>query len=273
MKTRKLLSTYLVLLLAVLMMMGGIWYFIEEEINERDYPEIAEEGILRVVTAYDQTGYYIAGDTIEGFQYELCQAISDISGLEVQISLNSHLSENFKQLAEGKYDVIAQNIPNTSDRKEDFLFTDPIVLNKQVLVQRAKGNDSVPLIRSQLDLGKKRVHIPEDSPALVRMRNLEDEIGDSIYIVEEKIYSEEQLIIQVAKGEIDYAVCDQQLAETYHRLFPELDFSTDISFTQLQSWVVRKDTPILCDSLNSWIKQIKKNGVYNNIYKRYYKRR
>ncbi|MDD2436022.1 MAG: transporter substrate-binding domain-containing protein [Massilibacteroides sp.] len=273
MRTRKLLSVYLILLFAVLMVMSGIWYFIKEGTNKRDYPEIVEEGILRIVTGYNQTGYYITRDTIEGFQYELCQAISDISGLEVQISLGTRLSENFRLLSEGKYDVIAQNIPITSDRKEDFLFTDPIVLNKQVLVQRSKGNDSVPLIRSQLDLAKKRVYIPEGSPALVRIHNLEDEIGDSIYVVEEKIYSEEQLIIRVTKGEIDYAVCDQQVAETYHCLYPDLDIDTDISFTQLQAWAVRNDALVLRDSLNSWIRRIKKNGVYNNIYKRYYKRR
>lgn len=252
--------------------MTELWLY-KNKNNLRDYPQIKEEGILRLVTEYNQSGYYISGDTIEGFQYELSQAISDISGLEVQISLGSRLSENFEQLAEGKYDIIAQNIAITADRKEDFLFSDPIVLNNQVLVQRSEKNDSVPLIRNQLDLAKKQVYIPEGSPALLRIHNLEDEIGDSIYIIEETVYSEEQLIIRVAKGEIDYAVCDQQIAKTYQALYPQIDIDTDISFTQLQSWVVRKDAPVLLDSLNSWIARIRKNGVYDNIYKRYYKRR
>lgn len=272
MKTKKLLTIYFVLLLIVMAAMTYLWANGDIHIGERDYPEIREEGVLRIVTEYNKAGYYVAGDTIEGFQYELCQAISDISGLEVQISLGTRLSESFRQLEDGKYDIIAQNIPITSDRKDDFLFTDPIVLNKQVLVQRA-DNDSIPLIRTQLDLGKKQVYIPEGSPALLRIHNLEDEIGDSIYIIEEETYSEEQLIVMVAKGDIDYAVCDQQLAKTYQKIYPQIDIDTDISFTQLQSWVVRKEAPILLDSLNSWLSQIKKSGVYDNIYKRYYKRR
>lgn len=272
MKTKKLLFVYIVLLLIVIATMFFLWQSLSGKLFVRDYPEIKEEGVLRIVTEYNQSGYYISGDTIEGFQYELSQAISDISGLEVQISLETRLAESFRLLSEGEYDIIALNIPVTSDKRNDFLFSDPIVLNKQVLVQRS-GNDSVQPIRKQLDLANKVLYVPEGSPAIIRIQNLQDEIGDSIYIVEDKTYSEEQLIIMVVKGEIDYAVCDQQMAETYKKIYPEIDIDTDISFTQLQSWVVRKDAPILLDSLNSWIDQIKKSGVFDNIYKRYYKRR
>ena len=59
----------------------------------KDYPEIKSEGILRMVTEYNQSGYYVAGDTIEGFQYELSQAISALSGLEVQTQLEMSLAE------------------------------------------------------------------------------------------------------------------------------------------------------------------------------------
>jgi Predicted soluble lytic transglycosylase fused to an ABC-type amino acid-binding protein len=272
MKAKRLLIVYIVLLFAVIAAMVGLRHTLNKDKIARDYPEIKHEGILRIITEYNQSGYYISGDTIEGFQYELSQAISNISGLEVQIGLGNRLSDSFKQLAEGKYDIIAQNIPVTSDKREEFLFSDPIVLNKQVLVQRS-DNDSIPLIRTQLDLAKKKLYIPEGSPALIRIHNLEDEIGDSIDVMEEHTYSEEQLIIRVAKGEIDYAVCDQQIAKTYQSIYPQIDIDTDISFTQLQSWVVRKDAPILLDSLNNWIEQIKKNGVYDNIYQRYYKKR
>lgn len=151
MKSKKLLIVYFVLLFAAIAAMTGLWQFIKKDNTKRDYPEIKKEGILRIITEYNKAGYYFSGDTIEGFQYELSQAISDISGLEVQISLSNRLSDNFTQLSKGKYDIIAQNVAVTSDRKGDFLFSDPIALNKQVLVQRAKGNDSVPVIRNQLD--------------------------------------------------------------------------------------------------------------------------
>lgn len=107
--------------------------------------------------------------------------------------------------------------------------------------------------------------------AKLRIENLSHEIGDTIYVSEDELYSTEQLIIMVAKGDIDFAVCDLQLAKKSATQFPGvIDIDTDISFTQLQSWAVRKNSPVLLDSINSWFNQIKQSGRYENIYKRYY---
>ena len=271
MKSRKLLVVYMILLAIVLIAMFQLFQFKKAPLLSRDYPEIKEEGILRIVTEYNQSGYYVAGDTIEGFQYELSQAIAKLSGLEVQTHLEMSLAESFRELSENKCDVIARNIPITSDNKEEYLFTEPIVLNKQVLVQRTEEtNNGLKPIRNQLDLAQKTLYIPKDSPARLRLQNLAHEIGDTIYIKEDELYSSEQLAIMVAKGDIDYAVCDQQIAKISKENLPEIDIDTDISFTQLQSWAVRKDSPILLDSLNSWLSQIKESGLYKQIYKRYY---
>ena len=80
------------------------------EVFPRDYPEIKEEGILRLVTEYNQSGYYVAGDTIEGFQYELGQAIAQLSGLEIQIFLEMSLAESFDMLEENNCDAVAPTI-------------------------------------------------------------------------------------------------------------------------------------------------------------------
>lgn len=271
MKSRKLLVVYIILLVCILIVMFRLWPYKKEPVAPRDYPEIKEEGILRMVTEYNQSGYYVAGDTIEGFQYELSQAIAALSGLEVQTQLEMSLAESFRELSDNQCDVIARNIPITSEIKEDYLFTEPIVFNKQVLVQRTKeANNGIQPIRNQLDLAQKTLYIPKNSPALLRLQNLAHEIGDTIYVKEDELYSSEQLAIMVAKGDIDYAVCDQQIARLSKENLPEIDIDTDISFTQLQSWAVRKDSPILLDSLNSWLSQIKKSGLYDQIYKRYY---
>lgn len=271
MKSKKLLFLYLFLLAIALITMTLLWGVKNRKMEARDYPEIAQEGVLRLITEYNQTGYYIVGDTIEGFQYELAQAIAEISGLDVQLQLEMNLPQTFEELNSQRCDIIARNIPITSEIKENYLFTEPIILNKQVLVQRtAEANNSTLPIRNQLDLAKRTLYIPKDSPAKLRIRNLEREIGDTIHVVEDELYSSEQLIIMVAKKDIDYAVCEQSVAQKAQQQFPEIDIDTDISFTQLQSWAVRKDSPILLDSLNSWFQQIRQKGLYDKIYNRYY---
>ena len=276
MKYRKLLSLYIFLLFVVVSVMFALWLYMDraDQADIRDYEEIKEEGILRIMTEYGQGSYYISDDTIEGFQYELSQAIANISGLEVQIQLEMNLSDSFKALDDNRCDVIARNIPVDIESKENYAFTDPIVMNKQVLFQRtAEANNGTEPIRNQLELAGQTIHVPKNSPAILRLEHLASEMGDSIHIVEDLMYSSEQLAIMVAKGYIDYAVGDQQSAAMYKKELPELDIDTDISFTQLQAWAVRKDAVALKDSLNSWLIKIRKNGMYNKIYQRYYKNR
>lgn len=274
MKYKRLLRLYLGLLVIALATMCALLFMgnNEKEVAVRDYPQIREEGILRLITEYSQSGYFVDGDTLSGFQYELGQAIANLTGLEVQMQLEMSLAESFKELSDNECDVIARNIPVTAELKEHFLFTEPIVFNKQVLIQRIDtGAAAQPLIRNQLDLAGKTIYIPKNSPAQLRLSNLAHEIGDTLYIIEDPLYSGEQLAILVAKGDIDYAVCDQQVARTIKNQLPEIDIDTDISFTQLQSWAVRKDAPILLDSLNSWLNQLRKTGLFDRIYRKYYK--
>ncbi len=275
MQRKKLLYLYLLLLALAAGTMTALRTLKNppsaEPVLPRDYEEIAREGILRLVTEYNQSGYYIAGDTIEGFQYELGRAIAQESGLEIQTALEMNLAESFRMLSEGQVDIVARNIPVNSEIREKYLFTDPLVLNKQVLVQRKTpaGSQAQPL-RNQLELAQKTVYIPKDSPALVRLKNLEHEIGDTIYVIEDDLYSSEQLAIMVAKGDIDFAVCDQRIAAESAARLPELDIQTDISFTQLQAWAVRRDSPALRDSLNTWLGRLHQNGTFDKIYQKYY---
>ena len=275
-KTRKILLVYVILLVLVVVTMMNLWSYRQQKqpLSPRDYPEIRQEGVLRVVTEYNPTGYFVDGDTILGFQYELCQAIARVSGLEVQMQLEMTLDKSFDLLNRQAVDVIARNIPITTEVKEHYLFTEPIILNRQVLVQRtAKANHGIQPIRNQLHLGKKTLYLPKNSPALLRLRNLEHEIGDTIYVHEDELYSDEQLIIQVAKGDIDFAVYNQQNAEQLLNQYPEIDIQTDISFTQLESWVMRSDSPLLRDSLNCWLERLKADGTYKKIYNQYYNKK
>ena len=263
MKSRKLIGVYtglLIIAVATMIMLWRLKTMPKAEVFPRDYPEIKEEGILRLVTEYNQ-----------GFQYELSQAIAQLSGLEIQIFLEMSLAESFDMLEENNCDAVARNIPITSEIKEKYLFTEPIVLDKQVLIQRTEAaNNGLKPIRNQLDLAGKTLYIPKDSPAQLRLQNLGHEIGDTIYVIEDELYSGEQLAIMVAKGDIDYAVCDQQTAVLSQKQLPEIDIKTDISFTQLQSWAVRKDSPILLDSLNQWLDEYMKSKDYQKLYKKYF---
>ena len=238
----------------------------------REYTEIIKSGVLKVVTEYNSLSYYAKGDSTAGFQYELAKAFAKSKGLRLEITSEMSFDKRIDGLNTGKYDIIAYNIPVTSELKDSILLTTPIILNKQILVQRkSKKNDSI-FIKSQLNLAHKTIHIVKGSPSLQRIRNLSNEIGDTIYIKEVGKYGSEQLITMVAHGDINYAVCDESIALAAIDSFPQLDIHTDISFTQFYSWGVSKKSKTLLNNLNSWLKTFTKSKDYERIYKKYYKK-
>lgn len=117
-------------------------YLIEKEEkpkgHPRDYAEIAAEGIIHASTEYNSISFYVDDDTLSGFHYELIEAFARDHGLQAAISPEMSFNKRLEGLADGQYDVIAYGILATSELKDSLLLTTPIVLNKQVLVQRKR---------------------------------------------------------------------------------------------------------------------------------------
>lgn len=241
-----------------------------KEIGIRDLPEISKEGVIHVVTDYNPVGYYVEDDTIAGFNYDLIKLLEKYTTLKIEISLESSLNNSLLGLEKNTYDIIARNVPITTELRDSIGFTEPISQNKQVLIQRKKEfNNDIELIKSHIDLAKKTLYVPKNSPAILRIKNLSREIGDTIYIKEDDLYEAEHLAMQVASGDIDYAVCDENVIKKIAKALPEIDYSTFIGFTHFEAWVVRKNSPILLDSLNTWLKKIKQTKKYSGINRKY----
>jgi len=237
--------------------------------HPRDYSEIAASGILRAVTEYNAISFYADGDTVSGFNYELIEAFARDKGLQVEVTPEMSYEKRLQGLSNGTFDVIAYDIPTTSQLKDSLLLTTPIVLTKQVLIQRKADQDSSTYIKSQLGLAQKTLHVPKGSPAIMRIHNLGNEIADTIYINEVEKYSSEQLMAMVAYGDIDYAVTDETIAKANIDSFPQLDINTGISFTLFYSWGVSKQSPVLLDSLNAWLTKFTQTKEYNRISSKY----
>lgn len=272
--SKKRLSIYVILLIIVVITMIMLRNSLTRKTNIReinDYNEIIERGEMNVVTDYNAIGHFISGDTVQGFQYELINALKEEWGIHINIFLENNLQDNLIGLQEGKYDIVARSIPVNSEFKGSFSFTEPLILNKLVLVQRkTQYNDSIEPLRQHLELAKKTIHVSEGSPSIFRLNNLSHEIGDTIFVVQNTTYEAEQLVMMVASGEIEYTVCDEKVALQLSEELPEIDIETDISFTQIESWVVRIDSPILLDSVNSWLTRFKETHEFKNLIEKYY---
>lgn len=226
---------------------------------------------LSVAIEMSPLTYNLANDTAAGFDYEILKAIAAKHNLAVKINPVAGLEQAFKDLYDRKYDLLIANIPSTVRLKEYFPLTDAIYFDKQVLVQRADSIGGRGVVTSQMQLLGDTVWLAEASPYKLRLNNLAHELGDTIYTKSRPGITSEHLVALTAKGEIDKAVVSEAVARQMSGHYPTLDFSTPISFSQLQVWAVAPGDSVLLDSLNSWIAGFKTTAAFGALEEKYLK--
>lgn len=250
-----------------------------EQNVSHDLDAIEQRGTLLALTDYNSISYFTYRGTPMGYQYELLQDLAQRLGLKLELRVSNNLESDFDELVNHKVDLLAINLTITAERQKIMSFTQPIMETRQVLVQlserqRRRNNpdyDGSMQIKSPLDMAGKTIHVVKNSAFAERLRNIESEIGDSIDIVEVENIDSEQLIEQVAHGEIDYCVTDEPVAMINQTYYPALDISVAVSFPQNMAWAVSLDNPQLLEAINNWISETKGSTFHMVLFKKYFK--
>ena len=222
---------------------------------------------LDIAIEYSPVTYYTYDDTLGGYNYDLLRIITANTGRPMKFHPMVTLEKAIDGLEQGRYDIVVAQFPMTARDTARFAFTEPIYIDQQVLVQR-RGRQA---IHSQLDLAGDTVWVVKGSPMAGRIASLSREIGDTIYVHVDDIYGPEQLMMMVSAGEIRYAVVNRSIARAMASRLPNLDRSVAISLSQFQSWIVSKDRQGLCDTLNLWHDQVKRDTTtYLELQRRYF---
>jgi membrane-bound lytic murein transglycosylase F len=243
-----------------------------------DLDEIKRRGYINALVDNNSFSYFIYKGTSLGYEYELLKGFANSIKIDLKIKVVTGLEEAFHLLNTGGGDVLAFPLTITNERKQYLSFTNPHFTTNQVLVQR-KPDDwranpwkaEKEMLRNPVDLVGKTVHVVRQSAYKQRLENLAEEIGGEIHIVEDNATSEtESLIHKVGSGEIEYTVTDQMIARVNAAYNPDIDVNMQLSLPQQIAWGVRKNSPDLLTSLNSWLSKIRREGVFQVVYNRYF---
>ena len=241
-------------------------------------PPFYERGTLVAITDYNSTSYFIYRGEPMGYQYELLQRFAKHMDLKLEIRVSNDLTESFEYLFNEECDLLALNLTVTKERSGIVDFAKPITQTRQVLVQRKPAewwlinqrDLEAALLRNQLDLAGRTIYVQQNSSSVTRLRNLSEEIGDTIYIIETP-YESEQLISMVSEGKIDYTVTDENIAmvnQTYHS---NLDVQTPVSFSQNIAWAVKKNNTPLLKAINDWLESFLGTLDSQLLYAKYFR--
>jgi membrane-bound lytic murein transglycosylase F len=244
-----------------------------------DLEEILERGYINAAVDYSSTTYFVYRGEIMGFEYELLKRLEDYFQIKVNITVQPSIEESLRLLNKGEVDIIAYPLTINKERKKIIAFTDHYITQNQVLVQRKPDNwrdmklheIEKTLLRDQVDLIDKDVHVLNHSSYIDALESLSEQIGGDINIIEDDpSVDTEQLIKNVAEGVYDYTVSDENIAYVNKSYYPILDIETPVSFPRRVAWAVRLNAPELMDTLNFGIRELKRQGMINILYSKYF---
>jgi membrane-bound lytic murein transglycosylase F len=244
-----------------------------------DLKDIKKRGKIRVLTEINSTGYFLSNGEPKGFEYEMIRRFAKEIGVEPEVITIKNKDSAFHLLNTGKADILALNLAITGERSKKANFCEPFFTTRQVLIQRKpesnKGTRASEkedeIIRNPLLLKNRTVYAKRNSAALMRLRNLSEETGG--IKIEEIPYEKDpkEILAMVQKGEIEFAVMDENIAQSLIKNFPHLDINTPLSFNQQVAWAVRKSSPELLNSINQWIGAANTRKAYSFLYNKYFK--
>ena len=251
---------YGVLLVLVVLAMFGMRYIARRGIATGGN-EIKEDTIHAAVV-YGPDSYRVltsdsGNDSIEGINYHLLADLQDSLGVKVVMHPVIDRETALNKVSAGEYDILA-SLPADNFLKKNFLTSDEVYLDRMVLIQKRMENGTLH-VRSALDLDGDTIHLEKGSSAKRRIENLQKEIGGTINIIEEPDLSEEYLAMKVANGTWKFSVVNEKTAQSMKELYPDLDYSTPVSFTQFQVWVLPQGSDSLLNLVNTFLSKHRKN--------------
>lgn len=246
------------------------------------FEHLLERGTLVAVTNCAAINFNTQESRPSGFEYELLTDFCRTYDLDLDLRVNENLDSCLLMLDSSRVDVVAIAIGADKEMKKRYQLTDPILVQKSVLVQRLpKGWSKMStanevenqLLRSPIDLGGKTIHLPAGSHAARLVGQLSDMIGDTVGIVECDTLNSVDLIHAVHRGDIDYTVVEEYVARMASIGLGGLDIKLNISVDQPLGWALPKtdgDSSMLV-AFNNWIDGIEQRHL-NKVLARYVNR-
>ncbi len=244
--------------------------------SSADLDQIREKGRLVAVTGFNSVSYFIYKGEPMGFNYELLEAFSDHLGIDIEIVAENDPEEAIRMLHSGQADLVAAELNLDDIKIHNIQFSEPVDQSAHVVVQRKSGNnsgkgDDTGHVMDIRDLAGRQVYVQKGSSVASSLKALAEEYQISPFIVEVPL-DPEQLISLVESGEIEYTVCNENLAQVNAGYYPDLDVETVLGPVHNLSWGVRKDnSEALLEELNNWIESYRKSNAYAQLYSKYFR--
>jgi membrane-bound lytic murein transglycosylase MltF len=236
-----------------------------------------ERRMIRVLTVYSKTGYFVDGGTQRGLIYESFRMFEDdlnkkLANRNVRVHVVflpvSH-GDLIPALLEGKGDVAAVGTLITDERKEQVDFTNPTM--SRVSAIAVTGPGAAPVARVE-DLAGRDVYLrpSQVTPQGVERFNAElaaKGLPPAKLRPAPEVLADEDILEMVNAGLVGTTITFEHVAAFWQQVLPKLVLNRGAAVTtdgQI-AWMIRKNSPQLKSELNAFLARYPEGSGQRNV--------
>ncbi len=249
-----------------------------------DFDGMVARRLIRVLTVYNKTNFFIDKGTPHGSAYEAMKAFeTELNKKRPPKSLSLHCAfipvdrgDLVPALLEGQGDIAVGNIYVTAGRRERVDFSEPLLTGITQIVVTGPG---APPLAGPDSLSGKTVYVRKGSSMQLNLERLNARFKTSgsppvrLSMAPEHL-EDEDLLEMTNAGLIKIIVVNDFLAAFWKQVFPDIVLHPDIAVDTGGeiAWMFRKNSPRLKAELNVFLKRYPKGSLERNmIFQRYLK--
>jgi cystine transport system substrate-binding protein len=247
----------------VLLLLGALQLaFSGSVLAGSEWGQVRSSGVLKVGTqgTYAPFTYHDpASGQLTGFDVEVARAVGVKLGVKVEF-VEGPWDGLVAGLDDHRYDLVANEITITPQRQQKYDFSTPYVVSRGALIVKA-GNNA---IHSFKDLKGKKVAVALSS----NFGQLALQYGAQVLNNTDLFQS----IALVKDGRADATLNDRLAYLDFLKHHPDaqIKFAATDSNTELEAFILNKGQPELKAAIDRALAQIKSDGTYQRISKKYF---
>ena len=233
--------------------------------EENPYHAIQRRGKLIVGTINNPISYFINAEGQSGLEYELSKAFADYLNVELEIKPLNNSEELFTALNDHAIDIAAANLFYEPNKVEHFQLG-PSYYSASWQIAYRKGENrprSLAQINSQLV-------IPDNAELEHILKEAKLKNPHLTWVVDKK-QTQEELLLQVADGKIDYTIANSLDISAAQHIKPQIAVAFDLTDEMSVHWYLANNASnelqsALLDFMNGAID----SGLIANIEEKYF---
>ncbi len=242
-----------------------------------DLDEMEDRRVIRMLTVYSLGRYYMDGSEEKGLVKEAARMFEEFINKQLKrrniivhvVIIPLARDQLVPALLDGRGDIVVASLSITPERQEIMDFSIPV--SKPISEILVTG-PSAPELASIEDLSGQTIFVRQSSSYRESLERLNERFaneGREPVVIQpaSELLEDADLVEMVDSGMLPWAVVDDYKLNLWKGVFENLLPRDDIVFSSGQhiGWAFRKDSPLLEEAVNSFLKKNREGTLVGNV--------